>query len=160
MRRLYGFALAAAVLVVAAAWLWTGGLRPWLGGALPEQRVMSVAADLRCPVCQGESVATSNAAVAVQMRNRIAADLAAGEPRRQILQGFAREYGTWILYRPPGSGALAVLWVVPGLAVCAVALGVARYLRLRPVRPVEGGPPAEGAGPPSAALQRRLRGFL
>jgi len=166
MRAIHVWAACAAALVVSCALLLAGGLRPFLGPPTPEQRVMSIAADLRCPVCAGESVATSSAAVAVQMRAQIAQELQAGEGRRQIVDGFVREYGTWILFRPPGSGALALLWLVPAAAAVAVGVGVARYLRSRPVRAGGAGggdPPAppEGTRAPEAdPLRRRLIRFL
>lgn len=154
----------AVALVIACALLLAGGLRPFLGAPTPEQRVMSIAADLRCPVCSGESVATSDASEAVQMRAQIARELQAGEDRPQILRGFVREYGTWILYRPPGRGVLGLLWSVPVVAAAGVAAGLVRYLRTRAVRPSSA--EARGAAPTGAGvaeaepLRRRLARFL
>jgi len=155
--RIYGWWALAAVLVVACALLFAAGLRPFTGPPTFDQHVMAIAADLRCPVCAGESAADSNAAAALQIRGQIAQGLQAGQTRQQILDGFVTQYGTWILYRPPGSGALAVLWLVPALAAAALAVGVAFYLRTRAVRAA----PVPGPAPEApAALRRRLQRFL
>lgn len=159
MRAIHVWALCATALVVSAALLLAGGLRPFLGTPTPDQQVMSIAADLRCPVCAGESVAGSSAGVAVQMRQQIASELQAGESRRQILDGFVAEYGTWILYRPPGRGALALLWLVPVLAAAGIGAALVRYLRTRAVRPTREEPPVPEAGA-DEAVPRRLARFL
>lgn len=159
MRGSHIWALCVAALVAACALLLAGGLRPYLGPPGAQDEVLSIAADLRCPVCAGESVASSSAGVAVQMRQQIAAELQAGESRQQILQGFVNQYGTWILYRPPGTGLLALLWLVPVAALAAVVLTVVRYLRRRAVRSITaGGDPAPAGSEP--ALRQRLARFL
>ena len=159
MRASHIWALSVAALVAACALLLAGGLRPYLGPPSAQDQVLAIAADLRCPVCAGESVASSSAGVAVQMRQQIAGELQAGESRQQILRGFVNQYGTWILYRPPGTGLLALLWLVPAAALAGVVLTVVRYLRRRAVRSAPEGAPRAPEGS-EGALRQRLARFL
>ncbi len=98
------------------------------------QRVVAIASQLRCPVCSGESAASSDTVQAIAMRREIARELAAGRSTHQILAGFVAQYGTWILTRPPHHGAYTLLWLAPVLSVSVVTVLVVRYLRLRSVR--------------------------
>lgn len=110
------------------------------------QSVVAIASQLRCPVCSGESAAASDTAQAIAMRQEIAKELAAGRSAHRILAGFVAQYGTWILARPPRHGAYALLWLAPVLAVAAVTVVVARYVRLRPVRQASDGEGEASAG--------------
>ncbi len=121
------------VLVLAAA------IAPRLGLADPapaaertpdlDARAQAIAARLRCPVCQNESVADSPAELAAQMRAMIRDRLAAGESEEQIIAYFVDRYGQWILLEPPRRGILWVVWLTPAAAVLAGAALAAAYLR-------------------------------
>jgi cytochrome c-type biogenesis protein CcmH len=99
-----------------------------------DSRVHVIAAKLRCPVCQNESVADSPAELAAQMRALIREKLAAGETDEQILRYFVSRYGDWILLEPPRRGVLWVVWLAPGVALLGGAALVVSYLR-RTIRP-------------------------
>jgi len=120
--------------------LWTLLAASWVALALaaPSQegdlRVHAIAAKLRCPVCQNESVADSPAELAAQMRVLIREKIAAGETEEQILRYFVSRYGEWILLEPPRRGVLWVVWLAPGVALVGGAAIVVSYLR-RAVRP-------------------------
>ncbi len=102
----------------------------------PAQRVLSdsaldaqtaaVAATLRCPVCQGESVQDSPAELAQQMRAVVRERLRSGETPDQVRAYFMSKYGEWILLQPRMTGlnvalyALPVALVIGGLALVAV----------------------------------------
>lgn len=152
----------AAVAVVAVALFVIGALRPFAAPTGADQPALQIAAQLRCPVCAGESAADSDTAQAQAMRAQIAADLQAGMGQRQILDQFVAQYGVWILYRPPTHGALALLWAVPALAVAGAGLTVWRSTAGR--NRMSAGPrPADGGGEASApdpAVVRRLGRFL
>lgn len=80
-----------------------------------EQRVFEIGRDLRCPVCTSESVADSNAEIAVQMRDIIQQKLEEGESEAQIKAYFQASYGDWILLEPPKRGIHLLVWLLPTL---------------------------------------------
>ena len=92
-----------------------------------DQRVYNVAAQLKCPVCQNESVADSSAAIAQQMRQVIRQDLQKGMSEQQILQYFAAHYGNTILLTPPQQGFNLLAWLMP-VAIYLLGLGLVSYI--------------------------------
>lgn len=90
-------------------------------------KVFEVARELRCPVCQGESAAESNAGVAVEMRRVIAEQLAQGKSKQQIKDFFVARYGDWILFEPPRSGATLWVWLSPFLGLGLLGYALWRY---------------------------------
>jgi cytochrome c-type biogenesis protein CcmH/NrfF len=101
-----------------------------------------LAAELRCPACQGESVAESRSPIAAAMRDVIAAQLAAGRSPDQVHDWFVQRYGPEVLAAPRARGVALLLWVVPGI-VLAGGLTLATRARRRRTPP---SPP-----PPTAA---------
>jgi cytochrome c-type biogenesis protein CcmH len=102
----------AGVLVVA---VWG----PQSGAPSLNDRVRAVATELRCPVCQGESVWDSPAGLAGDMRATIRRRLEAGQSSAQIRRYFVTRYGSWILLAPPASGIGAVVWLGPPFMLVA-----------------------------------------
>jgi cytochrome c-type biogenesis protein CcmH/NrfF len=96
-------------------------------------RVAALERDVRCPGCVDLSVAQSNSAPSIALRNEIVASVRAGKSDSQILTSITDRYGTSILLIPPPGGIDSVLWAVPvGLAVGAgVLLGRALLTRRR-----------------------------
>lgn len=78
-----------------------------------DQRVQRIASQLKCPVCQGESVADSSAQLALQMRQRIRQDVQAGKSDQEITQFFVDRYGAGIAWSPPWQGFSLLAWLVP-----------------------------------------------
>ena len=91
------------------------------GSATPEERVERVAAGLRCPVCQGLSVADSDAETARQIRADIAGRITDGQSDAEIRQAYVDRYGQWVLLRPSGQGFGALVWFVPAIATAGAA---------------------------------------
>jgi len=91
-------------------------------------RVFEIARQLRCPVCQGESAAESNAGIAVEMRRIIAEQLAQGKSEAEIRAFFVERYGDWILYEPPARGLTLWVWLSPLLGLGLLGFGLWRYL--------------------------------
>ncbi len=91
-------------------------------------RVFEIAGELRCPVCQGESAAESNAGIAVEMRRIIAEQLAQGKTEAEIRQFFVERYGDWILYEPPARGLTLWVWLSPLIGLGLLGYGLWRYL--------------------------------
>ena len=122
-----GIARVAAVLALLAALAW-----PWTcraadapaAAANPalEARMMVLAAELRCLVCQNQSIADSHAGLAEDLRQQIRELLAKGQSERQILDYMTERYGDFVLYRPPLKASTALLWVGPVLLMVG-ALG-------------------------------------
>jgi cytochrome c-type biogenesis protein CcmH len=96
---------------------------------------LHIAAMVRCPVCEGQSAAQSDAPASVQIRAQIQRELQAGEHQGQILAGLVAAYGPGILEQPEARGVDLIVWVVPViavvLAIAGLALAFARW-RARP----------------------------
>lgn len=78
-----------------------------------DQRVQSVASQLKCPVCQAESVADSPSLLAQQMRAVIRHKLQAGQSEQEIIQYFVNSYGEQIIWSPPWQGFSLLAWLIP-----------------------------------------------
>lgn len=88
-----------------------------------EARVLKIAEELRCLVCQNETIAASHAELAVDLRKQIRLKLQAGQSERQILDFMVERYGDFVLYRPPLKAATVMLWAGP-FALLLTAAGV------------------------------------
>jgi cytochrome c-type biogenesis protein CcmH len=86
-----------------------------------EKRTAALAHELRCLVCQNQTLADSNAPLAVDLRNQIREQLAAGKSEQDVLDFMVARYGEFVLYRPPLRAATLALWVGPFVFL---ALGV------------------------------------
>lgn len=94
----------------------------WAGEAAllaqnPEQeaRMMAIASELRCLVCQNQTVADSHSGLAIDLRQEIREQLQRGQNEQQIRDYMTARYGNFILYRPPVDRNTALLWFGPGL---------------------------------------------
>jgi cytochrome c-type biogenesis protein CcmH len=81
------------------------------------ERVDAIAAELRCPVCQGLSVRDSPSETARQMRDLVAQRVREGRGDDQIRDEFRRSYGDWVLLSPPAGGWTGLVWALPILLV-------------------------------------------
>ncbi len=99
--------------------------------------VFAIARELRCPVCQGESAAESNAGVAVEMRRLIAEMLQEGKTEAEIKAFFVDRYGEWILYEPPRKGLTLWVWLLPLAGLLLLGAGLFAYFRPRRTLPPE-----------------------
>ncbi len=100
-----------------------------------EARVMVIAEELRCLVCQNETIAASQADLAVDLRQQIREQLKQGRTQAQILEFMAKRYGDFVLYRPPLKATTVLLWVGP--FVLLLVGGWALVRRIRRQRPGE-----------------------
>lgn len=94
--------------------------KPLTGKEL-DLRTYQVGGLLRCPVCQGLSVADSPSEMAVNMKHQVKALLARGFTEEQILDYFERSYGQFVLLKPKFQGVNTMVWILP---VLALAIGV------------------------------------
>jgi cytochrome c-type biogenesis protein CcmH len=102
-----------------------------------EARVMRLAHELRCLVCQNQTIADSNAELAVDLRRLIREQLTAGRSDREVLDFMAARYGDFVLYRPPLKPTTALLWAGPAVLVAAGAVALVFTLRRRARLPPE-----------------------
>lgn len=94
-----------------------------------EARMVRITSELRCLVCQNQTIADSHAGLAVDLRNQVLELLRQGQTDQQILDYMTARYGDFVLYRPPVKGSTMLLWFGPGLLL-VLGLG-ALYLSLR-----------------------------
>jgi len=96
-----------------------------------ELREARLAAQLRCVVCQNQTIAESNAPLAVDMRREIRAQLQAGRSDKEVLAFFEQRYGSFVSYTPPFKPSTWLLWGAPfGLGVAGI-VGLAAAFRRR-----------------------------
>ena len=118
-----------------------------------EQRARALGKELRCLVCQNQSIDDSDAELARDLRLLVRERLAAGDSDAEIIAFLTARYGDFVLLRPPVRPATWGLWFGPVLVLLAAGLGVVIYLRRRPART----PPA---APLSAEEEARLQSLL
>jgi cytochrome c-type biogenesis protein CcmH len=119
--------------VLLAAWWLTvitpvmaGEAKPMSNDPVLEARVMVIAEELRCLVCQNETIAASHADLAVDLRSQIRIKLSQGQSNQQILDFMVARYGDFVLYRPPLKASTVLLWVGP-FALLLLAGGVLAF---------------------------------
>lgn len=96
-----------------------------------ERQTLDIAKDLRCAVCQNESVADSKAGLAHDMRAIIREQLKAGKSRDEIVDYFVARYGNYVLMKPPTHGAGEIIWLAPLVLFVVVGLSGFVFLRRR-----------------------------
>lgn len=96
-----------------------------------EKRVMNLSQELRCLVCQNETLADSRADLAVDLRREIREQMKAGKSDKEIIAFLTARYGQFILYRPPVGPTTYLLWFGP-FVLLVIGFGVLyRYLKQR-----------------------------
>jgi cytochrome c-type biogenesis protein CcmH len=96
-----------------------------------EDRVMNLARELRCLVCQNETLADSRADLAVDLRNQIREQMKAGKTDKEILAFMTERYGKFILFRPPVDPTTYLLWFGPFVLLLGGLLVLFRYVKQR-----------------------------
>ena len=133
MRRI----VVALALIVAAPLLADSNLPPayWSNRQLPdpkqEARAEALMEQIRCLVCQGQSIADSDAELAGDMRDLVRRRIAAGQNPAEIRGWLIQRYGTWISYKPTDEPAAWPLWLAPLALLLVGAWLVRRRIRVR-----------------------------
>jgi cytochrome c-type biogenesis protein CcmH len=78
-----------------------------------EKRVQALSHELRCLVCQNQTLADSNAPLAVDLRNQVREQLKSGKSERDVIDFLVARYGDFVLYRPPFKASTVLLWGGP-----------------------------------------------
>jgi cytochrome c-type biogenesis protein CcmH len=96
-----------------------------------ERRARTISAELRCVVCQNESIDDSAAPLAADMRRLVRERLVEGDSDDEVMNYLAARYGDFVRLRPPVRGSTMLLWASPVLLVGAGGIGAFLYLRRR-----------------------------
>jgi cytochrome c-type biogenesis protein CcmH len=112
-----------------------------------EARVMRISAELRCLVCQNQTIADSHADLAQDLRGQVREMLKKGQSEAQIIDYMTQRYGDFVLYRPPVKSTTAVLWYGPALLMVGGLVVLAVVLRRRSQLPDDQFEPDEGDEP-------------
>ena len=120
-----------AVLVAVAAAAWAAPAADTADDPALEARVQALSAELRCLVCQNQSLADSHAALAVDLKNEVRVQLRAGRSEAEVVRWMTERYGDFVRYRPPWKATTLLLWLGPALLVLAGAAGLWQALRRR-----------------------------
>ena len=103
-----------------------------------EARMLAIATELRCLVCQNQTIADSHADLAVDLRRQVREMLQRGDSNQQILDYMTARYGDFVLYRPPVKSTTALLWYGPGLllvgGLATLVIVLRRRARMSPDR--------------------------
>ena len=129
--------LAALLLALAPLVAWCGEAAPTAQDPVHEKRAVKLAEQLRCLVCQNQTIADSNAELAVDLRRQIHEQIKAGRSDSDIVDFMVQRYGDFVLYRPPWKATTVLLWGGPLLLLAIGALVLARNLRQRRRRAAE-----------------------
>ena len=127
-------------------------LTPMEGQLTPEQeaRYRTLIHELRCLVCQNQTIADSNADLAADLRREVHTHIAAGATDDEVRRYVTDRYGDFVLYKPPVTARTAVLWIGPFVLVGLGLLVALRILRR----------PRVAAAPAPTADTERLRQLL
>ena len=96
-----------------------------------EKRVMALADELRCLVCQNQTLAESNAPLAEDLRNQLRERMREGKTDKEVVDFLVERYGDFVLYRPPLKGTTFLLWFGPLLLLATGFAVLMRRVRRR-----------------------------
>ncbi len=105
--------------------------QPTTADPVSNKRAVALSEELRCLVCQNQSIADSNAELAVDLRRQIREQIAQGRSDQQIVDYMVERYGDFVLYRPPLKATTLVLWMGPPLLFFLGLWLLLLYLRQR-----------------------------
>ena len=127
-----------------------------------DDRLYAIAADLRCLQCVGESVANSQAPIAIKMRSEIRRQTRQGATDDEIYTYFVGRYGQRVLLNPPSDGVAGFVWVVPVLlgtiALGGLTLAFRRWGRVLDASSIRGPDEADVALVDASRNARRQQG--
>ena len=115
-----------------------------------EARMVAIAAELRCLVCQNETIAASQADLAVDLRRQVREMLGQGKTNREIIDYMTARYGDFVLYRPPVKNTTALLWFGPAVLLAGGLTTLWLVLRRRSRMPADQFDPDEPDDAPAS----------
>lgn len=129
MRKLFFILLLAALLPIQAV---AGEALPVADDPVLEARVTKLSEELRCLVCQNQSLADSHAELAQDLKNQVREMLRQGMSDRQVVDFLVQRYGDFVLYRPPVKSTTWLLWSGPFLLLIGALAFFVVKVRRRP----------------------------
>jgi cytochrome c-type biogenesis protein CcmH len=133
MPRILRHAVAAALLALTSLGAAANEAPPLSSDPALEARVLHVAEELRCLVCQNETIAASQADLAVDLRKQIRLKLQQGQTEAEILDFMVERYGEFVRYRPAFSATNALLWAGPFALLLLAGFVLLKNIRRRRV---------------------------
>ena len=130
-------AAALLLLLLATGSVWAVEPEEKLDDPALESRAREISEVVRCVVCQNESIDTSNAGIAKDLRILIRERLTEGDSNQEVLDYLTARYGDFVLLKPPMKPATYILWFAPAAVLILGGLGLAVFL-LRRRRPAAG----------------------
>ena len=121
-----------------------------------EKRLQALSEELRCLVCQNQTIADSNAELAQDLRREIRGMIAGGKSDKEIIDFMVARYGDFVLYRPPVKGITLLLWGGPIALLLFAIFALQRYLRRRATRIAEETPLSADQARRADALLKEL----
>ncbi len=121
--------LAAVIALTTADHAAALGIDPPLADSKLETRAITLHKQLRCLVCQNQSIHDSNAGLARDLRQIVRERLVAGDSDREVIDYVASRYGDWVLLNPPFKLTTAALWVAPVALILVGGVAVMVFLR-------------------------------
>jgi cytochrome c-type biogenesis protein CcmH len=129
--------LALIALLLSVPPIWAGEARPLADNPVAEERLKHLAVELRCLVCQNQTLADSNAPLAEDLRREVRDMIAKNMSDQEIIEFLTARYGDFVLYRPPVKSTTALLWVGPFLLLAIGGTVLVVTLRRRASQVVE-----------------------
>lgn len=119
------------IVVLMSGPVWAGEAKPLADDPASEARLKHLAVELRCLVCQNQTLADSNAPLAEDLRREVREMIAKNMSDQEIIEFLTARYGDFVLYRPPVKSTTALLWVGPFILLAIGATALIITLRRR-----------------------------
>jgi len=131
MLRRLAFSWALALTLAVPLGAVAGEAAPAADDPVLEARVLAIAGELRCLVCQNQTIADSHADLAQDLRRQVREMIQQGKSDREVIDYMTARYGDFVLYRPPLKATTALLWFGPALLFAGGIVGLVIVLRRR-----------------------------
>lgn len=119
------------LLALTASLTCAGEAAPAAADPVLEARMARITAELRCLVCQNQTIADSQSGLATDLRQQVREMLQRGDSEQQIIDFMTARYGDFVLYRPPLRSSTLLLWFGPALLLVAGVATLVLVLRRR-----------------------------
>ena len=131
--------LLALLLLAFASLAHAGEARPVAADPVLEARVSKLAQELRCLVCQNQTLEDSHAPLAIDLKNQVRDMLASGRSESEVVDYLVARYGDFVLYRPPLKATTVILWIGPLLLLAISLLALLHHIRRGTAAPADAG---------------------
>jgi cytochrome c-type biogenesis protein CcmH len=150
------YAVLAVAVVLSTSPVWAVEPDEIMDDPALEERAREVSKDLRCVVCQNQSIDDSNSGLAKKMRVLVRERISKGDSNQEVKDYLVSRYGDFVLLKPPVKAKTMALWFGPGIMVVIGLAGIIFYYRRRSKETAE----TTGAAPLSAGEQARLDALM